>query len=83
MPTWAIKEVNMQKSHNITIVMEETADDGKKYLYTMTKGPNTTKDAVFADFRRQVLQARANRAKLEAIKAQINVDQIEAFLAQG
>lgn len=82
MPTWAIKDVILQKSHNITIVMEETADDGKKYLYSVTKSQFTTKAELFAEFKAQVLAARANRARLEAIKSQINVAQIEAFLAQ-
>ena len=82
MPTWAIKDITFQRSHAITLVMEETADDGKKYLYSVTKPPYTTKAEVFAEFKKQVLAARALRAKLEAIKSQINVNQIEAFLAQ-
>jgi len=82
MPTWRIVDVNLQRSHAITVVMEETADDGKKYLYSVTKSPNTSRDTLLADFKRQVLTARAIRAKQDAIRAQININQIEAFLAQ-
>ena len=82
MPTWAIKDVTFQRSHAITIVMEETADDGRKYIYSVTQEPGAPKEKFLTAFKTQVLTARANRAKLAAIKAQINVNQIEAFLAQ-
>jgi hypothetical protein len=72
----------MQKTHSITLVMEETADDGRKFTYSVTKGPNTSKAEIFAAFKEMVISARLVRAKLDAIKAQINVNQIEAFLAQ-
>lgn len=82
MPTWKIADVSMQKSHAVSIVMEETADDGKKYLYSITKSPGTNLQEYLADFRKQVLRARNLRARVDAIKAQINVNQIEAFLYQ-
>jgi len=82
MPTWRIADVTMQRSHAITIVMEETADDGKKYLYSVTKEPGATPQDFLVDFRKQVLRARHLRSRVDAIKAQINVNQIEAFLYQ-
>jgi len=82
MPTWRVADVSMQRSHAITIVMEETADDGKKYLYSVTKEPGATSQDFMVDFRKQVLRARNLRARADAIKAKINVNQIEAFLYQ-
>jgi len=76
---WTILDVDRQKDHALTVTFQET-DDLKKYDYRITLPPGSTKAQYLAELKKQVLAARALRAKVDQIRSAIDPAAIEAFI---
>ena len=81
--TWEIDIAPNRGQHSVTFVFKET-DGTLKETYSITvpyeQDIQEMLAKVKAEFKAEVLKRRAIRQKVAAIKAAINVGQIEAFL---
>lgn len=78
---WAILDIDRNpKAHVISVVFQETTEDLKKFDYRITLPTGSTKAQYLAELKKQVLAARALRAKVETLRAAIDPAAIEAFI---
>ena len=81
--TWTIDITPNRSKHSVTFIFKEM-DGTLVETYSITVPYEQDIPAMLAkvkkDFKTEVLKRRAIRQKVAAIKAAINVDQIEAFL---
>ena len=78
--TWSIADIEMRKGHALSVTLKETLDDGRTFTYTVTGGPNDTLATLRSMAKEIINAARVNRAKTDAIRAQFNSAQFEAYL---
>ena len=78
--TWSIADIEMRKGHALNVTLKETLDDGRTFTYTVTGDPNDTLATLRTKAKGIIVAARANRAKTDAIRAQFDSAQFEAYL---
>ena len=79
--TWTIESVTVNpKRTDMTITFIETLDTGESFGYHIMMPDGATKNMYLQALKAQVLEARALRAKVENLKAQVDSAALEAFI---